>query len=98
MTDLKELLPLGSVAAIKIRKEPFLAMIAGYLPQTGAQRTTWDYLGIPYPAGISGKNKVFVFDGDSIVSVIVRGCEDPEAQEHRKIIQKIRALLPERKG
>ena len=96
MTEIKELeklLPIGTVAAVRIQEKTSLAMVIGYCPQTGDDKVIWDYLAVPYPEGLGEKAKVLVFDQDSVGKVIASGCTDEQELAHRGYVMALREAL-----
>lgn len=77
MTEIRELLPIGSVVLLKGAQKR--VMITG-VKQTDAQNTanSRDYCGVLWPEGHIGDQYNFLFDQSDIERVDFRGFEDPE--------------------
>ena len=95
--ELSELLPIGSVAAVKIQEKACLAMVIGYCPQTGEDKYIWDYLAVPYPEGLREKAKVLVFDKDSVGTVLAAGYTDEQELAYRGYVMALRETLKKRR-
>jgi hypothetical protein len=76
------LLPVGSVVLLKggARK----LMIAGVCQkQLNEEGTLWDYVGVLYPQGYMGADKLFMFNNDQIEVVHAIGYQDQEQFEFK---------------
>ncbi|MCU5680525.1 DUF4176 domain-containing protein [Bacillus wiedmannii] len=65
-----ELFPIGSVVKLKDLKQP--VMIIGRMV-ISADKRDFDYVGVLYPVGYLGDEKVLCFNHDKIVEEIHRG-------------------------
>ncbi|WP_368906386.1 DUF4176 domain-containing protein [Bacillus wiedmannii] len=65
-----ELFPIGSVVKLKNLKQP--VMIIGRMV-ISADKRDFDYVGVLYPVGYLGDEKVLCFNHDKIVEEIHRG-------------------------
>ncbi|MED3053343.1 DUF4176 domain-containing protein [Bacillus thuringiensis] len=65
-----ELFPIGSVVKLKDLKQP--VMIIGRMV-ISADKLDFDYVGVLYPVGYLGDEKVLCFNHDKIVEEIHRG-------------------------
>lgn len=74
----KELLPIGSVVALK--NSTALAMIAGYLAVTQSDpERVWDYSGFRFPIGYTSDEEIYCFNHDQIETIYAYGYRDIEA-------------------
>ncbi|MBJ8103974.1 MULTISPECIES: DUF4176 domain-containing protein [Bacillus cereus group] len=65
-----ELFPIGSVVKLKDLNQP--VMIIGRMV-ISADKRDFDYVGVPYPVGYLGDEKVLCFNHDKIVEEMHRG-------------------------
>lgn len=71
------LLPIGSVVLLKDSTKK--VMIAGVCQKGGSNaEKIWDYVGILFPEGYIGADKMFLFDGEQIDKVYALGYQDEE--------------------
>lgn len=69
MNNMKDLLPIGSVVALKDTDKAL--MIIGILPRNG--ETVRDYVGVLYPEGFISSDMFLVFDHKDIEVTLFRG-------------------------
>lgn len=82
MNNLKELLPIGTIIALKGAKKRLMIFgIKQNLKDKSSKITEYDYIGVPYPEGNIGTEGQFVFNHEDIEAVFFRGFEDIERQE-----------------
>ena len=79
MTDINNLLPIGTVVSLKGAEKRL--MIFG-IKQMDAnnQEQEYDYIGVIYPEGHLGANMQFLFNHEDIESIFHLGYEDIERQ------------------
>ncbi|AAU19081.1 DUF4176 domain-containing protein [Bacillus cereus group sp. BC251] len=65
-----KLLPIGTV--VKLEDIEQFVMIIGRMV-TSADKREFDYIGVPYPVGYLGEEKVLCFNHDKIVEEMHRG-------------------------
>ena len=75
-TDIKELLPIGSVVRLKEAKKKL--MIFGVKQMDSSEQKEYDYIGVIYPEGNLGTKFQVVFNHDSISEIVFRGYENLE--------------------
>ncbi len=75
----KNMLPIGSVVRTEgaVRK----LMVIGRIVTTEEEDAIYDYVGVPYPEGVSGSDRMFFFNRDQIEELYFVGFQDPEALE-----------------
>lgn len=80
MTNIKELLPIGSIVLLKDAKKRL--MISG-IRQTGKEQPEkeYDYMGVLYPEGHIGDEYNFLFNQEDIEQIFFRGFQDIERQD-----------------
>ena len=73
----KNMLPIGSVVRIEgaVRK----LMVIGRIATTEDEDMIYDYIGTPYPEGVSASDEMFFFNRDQIEELFFIGFQDPEA-------------------
>ena len=96
MENIKELLPIGSVVAVKggLKK----VMIIGLLQTIHSEEEevrTFDYIGVIYPEGFLNLETMILFDHDLITDIVFKGYENLEREE---MIQAMCDNLPENIG
>jgi len=74
-----ELLPIGSVIAIKESQKKF--MITGIKQILPDEKLEYDYIGVLYPEGSLGNGTNILFNHDNIEEVIFKGYESPERDD-----------------
>ena len=74
MTEVKGLLPIGSIVLLERGRKPL--MIFGVVQTNPDNGRTYDYIGVPYPEGNMGNKFQFLFNKGDIKQVIFRGYED----------------------
>ena len=89
MTNLNDLLPVGSVVLLKeaIKK----LMIIGVLQTVRRDEeitNNYDYMGVLYPEGFLNLESVMLFNHEQINDVVFRGYENPERQEFIAYVEK----------
>lgn len=82
MKDIKKLLPIGTVVAIKggLKK----VMIIGLLQTIHTDEEevrTFDYIGVVYPEGFLNLETMILFNHDLILDIVFKGYENPEREE-----------------
>ncbi|MGN5648086.1 DUF4176 domain-containing protein [Bacillus sp. Brlt_9] len=65
-----KLLPIGTV--VKLEDIEQFVMIIGRMV-TSADKREFDYIGVPYPVGYLGEEKVLCFNHDKVVEEMHRG-------------------------
>ena len=80
MKNVSELLPIGSVVLLKEGTKRI--MITGMLQTARSEETeeatSYDYIGVLYPEGYIGQERMFLFDHDAIEKVYFTGFDDFE--------------------
>lgn len=79
MTEIKKLLPIGSV--VKLQNGEKRLMIFGVKQTDNESGTEYDYIGVVYPEGNLGPEVQFLFNHENIEEVFFRGYEDEERTE-----------------
>jgi hypothetical protein len=80
MTDIKNLLPIGSVVLLKNGAKKL--MITGVLQKSlQDDEQVFDYIGVLYPEGYINPEMQFLFNQENITDVIYKGYENPEREE-----------------
>ncbi len=101
MTEIKQLLPIGSVVLLKngIKKAMIIGMMQSTVDKEG-QINDYDYLGVLYPEGFFDVKSMFFFNHDQINDVVFRGYENPEREEFlerlEENLEKVTKLLREK--
>lgn len=101
MTEIRNLLPIGSVVLLKngVKKAMVIGVLQSAINKEG-EITDYDYIGAMYPEGFFDVKSLFFFNHDQINDVIFRGYENPERDEFvnslEKNFDKITELLRER--
>lgn len=86
MTENILLYPLGTVVVVNDIESP--VMISGYMPEaTAVPGHIWDYVGVSYPSGIEGVNKLCAFDHASIHEVLFIGYQESESFIYMQKVQ-----------
>ena len=72
-------LPIGSVVRTEgaVRK----LMVIGRIVTTEEEDAVYDYVGVPYPEGVSGSDQMYFFNRDQIEELFFIGFQDSEALE-----------------
>lgn len=78
MTNVKELLPIGSVVLLKEGEKRL--MIYGIKQTELESNQEFDYIGVIYPEGYLGDVGVFLFNHEDIKKVYFLGMNDMERQ------------------
>ena len=78
---MKEILPIGAVVLLEGAIDSI--MIIGYLPK-GIDDVERDYMGVPYPLGLTSIEDVKAFNRSDIKEVIFEGNKDNILFEHFK--------------
>ena len=75
----KNMLPIGSVVRTEgaVRK----LMVIGRIVTTEEEDAVYDYVGVPYPEGVSGSDQMYFFNRDQIEELFFIGFQDSEALE-----------------
>lgn len=81
MVKISELLPIGSVLLLKEGSKR--VMVTGMLQTVRSKENenevkTYDYVGVLYPEGYIGQDRMFLFDHDAIDKVYFTGYDDFE--------------------
>lgn len=81
MVKISELLPIGSVLLLKEGSKR--VMVTGMLQTVRSKENenevkTYDYVGVLYPEGYIGQDRMFLFDHDAIDRVYFTGYDDFE--------------------
>ena len=76
MTNVKDLLPIGSV--IRLREATKRLMIFGVKQTNTDTNTDYDYIGVIYPEGNIGGETQIMFNHEDIEELYFRGYEDEE--------------------
>lgn len=76
MTDIRELLPIGSVVVLKNGVKRL--MIFGVCQTNNEDKKDYDYIGVIYPEGNIGQDGQFLFNHEDIEQIFYRGYEDEE--------------------
>ena len=73
----ENMFPIGSIVRTvdAVRK----LMIIGRIVTTEEEDAIYDYVGVPYPEGVSGSDQMYFFNRDQIAEVFFIGFQDPEA-------------------
>lgn len=101
MTEIKQLLPIGSVVLLKngIKKAMIIGIMQSTMDKEG-QITEYDYLGVLYPEGFFDVKSMFFFNHDQVNDVVFRGYENPEREEFlgrlEENMEKVTKLLREK--
>ncbi len=74
MTEIRELLPIGSIVWLKDAKRAL--MIFGVKQTNQETKVEYDYIGVLYPEGNLGVKSQFMFNHKDIEKVVFRGYED----------------------
>ena len=74
--NIKELLPIGSVALLEGAQKR--VMIYGVKQTDNETDIEYDYIGVVYPEGCMGDGSSFFFNHEQIDQVFYRGFEDEE--------------------
>lgn len=85
-TNVKDLLPIGSVVRLKEGKKR--VMVFGVKQTSKGSDEEHDYIGVIYPEGNMGEELQFFFDHDSIEEVVFRGYEDQERNNFINLLAK----------
>lgn len=86
MTNVKNLLPIGSVVLLRGAKKKL--MIFGVRQMNTESRKEFDYIAVLYPEGnVGGKSQV-MFNHEDIEDVFYRGYEDAERMEFISKLQR----------
>lgn len=76
MDNLRELLPIGSVVALRGGSKKL--MIFGVKQRADEEGAVFDYIGVPFPEGNIGLEGQFFFQHEDIEQVYFMGCSDSE--------------------
>ena len=79
MTNVKNLLPIGSVIILRGAKKKL--MIFGVRQMNMESRKEFDYIGVLYPEGNVGGKSQIMFNHEDIEDVFYRGYDDEERAE-----------------
>ena len=79
MSNVKELLPIGSVIVLKGGSKKL--MVYGIKQTKGDTGVMYDYIGVIYPEGNIGKAGQFLFNHKDIDQVFFKGYENAERTE-----------------
>lgn len=85
MTEIKKLLPVGSV--VRIQGVEKRAVIMGVLPQN--EGVVYDYIGVPYPEGFLGMDSMIMFNQDVVELVDYYGRINAEFRDFRAKLEKV---------
>ena len=83
------LLPVGSV--VRLRDADALVAVLGFAPDTGDMQA--DYLGVPWPTGLSADDVALAFDASAVAEVLHRGLWDEEAEAGVAAVRRYRAAV-----
>jgi len=78
---MKEILPIGAVVLLEGAVDSL--MIIGYLPK-GIDNVERDYMGIPYPIGLTSLEDIKSFNRKDIKEVVFEGNKDNLIFDHLK--------------
>lgn len=81
-----KLLPIGTV--VKLEEKEQFVMIIGRMV-VSADKRDFDYVGVPYPVGYLGDEKVLCFNHDKIVEEMHRGYMTESELELRKKLSEL---------
>lgn len=77
----KDLMPLGSVVDIKEYDESI--MICGRVVGRDSDGKIYDYVGVPYPVGLTDPDNMLFFNNDSIENIDFIGCKNAIENEFK---------------
>ena len=87
----KDLLSIGSV--VQIQGEEQRVMICGRVVGKSGEDSIYDYIGCPYPQGITGTDEMRFFNRNEVVEVFFIGFQDPdELYFRREVLDKLGEL------
>lgn len=78
MKNISELLPIGSVVLLKDSIKRVMVMGVLQQAENDNQKVEYDYIGIPYPEGFMGIDKMFLFNHENIERTYFTGYDDFE--------------------
>ncbi len=78
----EDFLPVGTV--VKLRLEDRMFMIVGYFGQNKTTKEIYDYLGVYYPFGFEGEEKLLTFNRDFVKEVLHMGHIDDRFENLKK--------------
>ncbi len=76
----KDLLPCGSI--VRLAEGEHLVMICGRVVLAGGNDHIYDYTGVFYPEGMTGKDNMIFFDRDAIENILFIGFQDKQELEY----------------
>ena len=84
MIKVKGWLPIGSV--VHIAGNDSLYLIIGCMQRQIDNGRLWDYLGVPYPLGLSDPNSTVLFDKDLIDKVLFINLQNSEGEKFQEFL------------
>lgn len=88
-------LPLGSIVLLKEGKQKVVVIGRGLQVQsTGKKIVFFDYVGVPYPQGLTGDRAMY-FNNDMISKVVYEGYKDKEDKMITDLINEYLEKHPE---
>jgi len=93
-TQIKDLLPVGSV--IRLKKGTKNLVIIGIKQTDLITGETYDYVTIPYPEGYISKEAVFYVQHDKIDEVVFKGYSNKEREEFIEAVENYYKEHPEK--
>lgn len=82
---LEQLLPIGSVVVLKDMRKKLMIMAIMQIQKD----QVFDYMGIFYPEGYTGRKSCVLFNNEEISEIICRGYEDKERRGFLEILKGI---------
>ncbi len=90
----QNMLPIGSVVRT-IGSERRL-MVVGRILTTEERDRIFDYVGVPYPEGMTASDQMYFFNRDQVEEVLFIGFQDPEGLEfQREVLDQLGELTIE---
>ena len=90
----KNMLPIGSV--VRTEGAERRLMVIGRIVTTEEEDRIYDYVGVPYPEGVSGSDQMFFFDRGEIEELFFIGFQDTEGLEYQsEVLDKLGELAIE---
>lgn len=77
-------LPIGSV--VHISGKDGLILVVGCMQRQVDNGRLWDYLGVPYPVGLSDPNDTILFDKDGIDMVLFIGLQNSDGEKFQEYL------------
>ena len=80
----KNMLPIGSI--VRTVDAERRLMVIGRIVTSEEKDIIYDYVGVPYPEGVSGSDNFYFFNRDQIAEMFFIGFQDQEALDFQKEI------------